>query len=338
MSSSINTNAIDAVTEGINRIGILDSEIQICANCGKEGSDVTNTCNKCKSVMYCNAACKKKHRKKHKKECEENVKRAAEHAAKVHDEKLFKQPPPNEDCPICMIRLPTLLGRTYMACCGKVICTGCVYAFQSRAFKARKDQLCPFCRTPPPNSNEEEIERLEKRIELNDAYAIYQLGIYYAGGKYELPRDVAKALELWHRAGELGCSDAYYNIAHSYNGNGMERNMKKAQHYWELAAIGGSIEARNNLGVREGQATYMNLGAMEAQLGNFEKAVKHFMIATKDGDTKSLKNIKAFYSQLGLATKDDYAKALQSYKAYVDEIKTDQRDEAAAYDDNNKYY
>ena len=29
-----------------------------------------NTCNKCKSVKYCNAACKKKHRQKHKKQCE----------------------------------------------------------------------------------------------------------------------------------------------------------------------------------------------------------------------------------------------------------------------------
>ena len=44
-----------------------------CANCGKEGGDVTNTCNKCKMVMYCNAACKKKHKNKHKKQYERNV-------------------------------------------------------------------------------------------------------------------------------------------------------------------------------------------------------------------------------------------------------------------------
>ena len=40
-----------------------------------------NTCNKCKKVKYCNAACKKKHRHKHKKECEEHLRLAAEHAA-----------------------------------------------------------------------------------------------------------------------------------------------------------------------------------------------------------------------------------------------------------------
>ena len=63
---------------------------ECCANCGKEGSGVNNTCNKCKAVKYCNAACKKKHRHKHKEECEKIVKRAAEMQAVLHDEKLFK--------------------------------------------------------------------------------------------------------------------------------------------------------------------------------------------------------------------------------------------------------
>lgn len=49
---------------------------------------------------------------------------------KEHDKELFKQPPPQfEDCPICFLQLPTLVsGRTYYTCCGKVICSGCVYA------------------------------------------------------------------------------------------------------------------------------------------------------------------------------------------------------------------
>lgn len=48
----------------------------VCANCGKEDSDIANICNKCKMVKYCNAACKKKHRSKHKKDCEENIRLA----------------------------------------------------------------------------------------------------------------------------------------------------------------------------------------------------------------------------------------------------------------------
>jgi len=83
-----------------------DDKVNVCANCGKEGDDVNNICNKCKVVKYCNATCKKKHKKKHKKDCEEHVKLAAEKheeelriAAELHDEKLFKQSPPKDDCP-----------------------------------------------------------------------------------------------------------------------------------------------------------------------------------------------------------------------------------------------
>ena len=97
-------------------------KIELCANCGKEGSNL-NICNKCKEATYCNAACKKKHRKQHKKECERIV-------VELQDEVLFREPPPEYgDCPICFIRLPSLgSGRSYMTCCGKMICTGCCHA------------------------------------------------------------------------------------------------------------------------------------------------------------------------------------------------------------------
>jgi len=51
-----------------------------------------------------------------------------EDVGKISDEELFKQPPPEEDCPICFLLLPTFnSGRKYYTCCGKRIC-GCVYA------------------------------------------------------------------------------------------------------------------------------------------------------------------------------------------------------------------
>ena len=49
-------------------------EVDACANCGKGGEEKSmNACNKCDLVVYCNAACKKKHRSKHKKKCERRV-------------------------------------------------------------------------------------------------------------------------------------------------------------------------------------------------------------------------------------------------------------------------
>ena len=133
-----------------------------CANCGKEGSDVTNTCNKCQSVKYCNATCKKKHRSKHKKHCDRRV-------AELHNEKLFKQPPLlHEDCPICFLRMPSLgTGRRFQACCGKAICSGCIHApvYDNQGNKVT-EKLCPFCRDPVLESDEANIERLNRRVEV----------------------------------------------------------------------------------------------------------------------------------------------------------------------------
>src|SRR6056300_1356105 len=82
-----------------------------CASCGKKGGNL-NTCNKCNMVKYCNAACKKKHRSKHKKACERRV-------AELHDEELFKEPPPREECPICFMTTMTAGQSTFKSCCGK---------------------------------------------------------------------------------------------------------------------------------------------------------------------------------------------------------------------------
>ena len=78
-----------------------ESNILMCANCGKgeEGSNDLKACTACKMVKYCNRECQIVHRPQHKKECK---KRAAE----LHDEKLFNEPPPPEECPICMLPLP----------------------------------------------------------------------------------------------------------------------------------------------------------------------------------------------------------------------------------------
>ena len=96
----------------------------ICASCGKgeEESVSLKNCVACKMVKYCGRDCQKAHRSQHKKECR---KRAAE----LHEEALFKQPPINEDCPICFLRLPSMdTGWKYMSCCGKMLCSGCIHA------------------------------------------------------------------------------------------------------------------------------------------------------------------------------------------------------------------
>jgi len=266
-----------------------NNNVPVCANCGKEGAN--NICNKCKQVKYCNAACKKKHRTKHKKACDRRV-------AELYDQELFKQPPPKEDCPICFLLLPTLqTGVQYMTCCGKVICCGCIYSpvYDNQGNEVDNDK-CPFCRTPNPASMEEVIKREKKRFEVDDPIAIYNLGCEYDNGTNGHPQDYTKALEFWHRAADLGYADSYNNIGYAYNqGEGVEVDEEKARYYYELAAMGGNATARYNLGL-EGEMT-----------DNFDRALKHYLIAVRSGVSQSLQRVKSLYSD-GYATKEDTQK------------------------------
>ena len=239
------SSSINAVSNDVCKIVITDRKISfgisMCANCGIESDEVKNICNKCKQVKYCNAACKKQHRQKHKKQCEEYVRLAK---AKLHDEKLFRQPPPPEDCQICFQRLPMLSGSTKtMACCGKTICSGCCYApVYDNQGNVVAEEKCAFCRSLCPTSDEEITELNMKRVETGDATATYNQGMYYFRGTRGFQQDTDKGLEMWRRAGELGYASGYFSVGVAYHTGegGVEVDMKKAYHYYELAAMKGS--------------------------------------------------------------------------------------------------
>ena len=162
------------------------------------------------------------------------------------------------------------------------------------------------------------MERNMKRVEVGDAIAIYDLGVHYYRGNKGLRQNYQKAVELWLRAGELGCATANHNLGNCYhNGVGVERDMKKAIYYYELAATGGDPAAR------------FNLGLLEENEGNVNRAVKHFMIAAGAGCDDSLRHVQLGYMN-GHATKDDFEKALHTHKDAKDEMESEQREAAAA--------
>ena len=140
----------------------------------------------------------------------------------------------------------------------------------------------------------------------------------YADGTMGIPQDRAKACELYLKAGKLGCAGAYFNLGVGYeNGYGMEIDMKKAKHYYELAVMNGHIKAR------------YNLGNNEARAGNHQRAMKHFVISACVGCKESLDKVKDGYMG-GIVTKDEYANTLREYQTSQDEMKSDARDKAAA--------
>ena len=285
--------------------------ITACANCGKgeDGSGDINLkdCMACKMVKYCNRECQLSHRPKHKKECK---KRADE----LLDTALFKQPPPNEDCPICMLPMPIYpYDRRYQSCCGKNICEGCMTHVQITG-----KSLCPFCRVPVPTCEEEDNERIEKRMKVNDADAFFILGTLYHQGSDSLKRNDEKAMELMFRAAELGSNNALNNIGSAYTHGdigGVPRNLSKAKHYYQLGSMGGDVMARHSLGV------------VETMLGNHNRAMKHWIIGAKAGGDESLDSVKKGYMR-GDVTKEDYASCLRAHKESQDEMKSVQRDYA----------
>ena len=97
----------------------------------------------------------------------------------------------------------------------------------------------------------------------------------------------------------------------------MTIDKKKARHYYELAAMNGSIKARHNLGANEYDA------------GNCHRVFKHFIIAASAGNKPSLDAVKEGYMH-GLVTKEEYANTLREYQKSQDEMKSDARDRAAA--------
>ena len=309
--STVDTNAtaIDTVAEGIDKVDISDNNNEKCASCGKEGkSEDMNTCNKCKMVKYCNAACKKKHRSKHKKACERRV-------AELHEEALFKEVE-RDECPICFLPMP-IDGdeNSFKSCCGKTICNGCIYAMRMSEGK----QICAFCRTPTVTSDEEFIKQLKKLINNGNAEAFNSLAGYYSGGNLGVPQDHRKASELYLKGGELGCANSYFNLGVSYyNGWGVENDLKKAKHYWELAAMGGDVDARHNLGAMEGEAC------------NVDRAIKHLILAARAGDKIALDAVKEGLTMDGLVTKDEYASTLRAYHERQTEMRSDARNKAAA--------
>ena len=295
-------NDVKNITEGINRVAVRD-DMSTCANCGKEG-DSLKTCTACFMVKYCNRDCQIAHRKQHKKECK---KRAAE----LYDEKLFKEVEP-EECPICMLPLPIDSNQSaFESCCGKRICNGCIYAMDMSEGK----DLCAFCRTPPPSSDEEYLKRLNKLMNNgNGGGACFLLAGHYANGRKGLPRDIQKAVEFNLKAGELGCAEGYFNLGLAYrDGRGVELDEKKANHYYELAAMNGDIYARNNLGCIEGHA------------GNEHRAMKHFMLAARAGMKDSLEMVKIGFRN-GKVTKDEYANTIRAYHKSIDGMKSESRD------------
>ncbi|EJK75984.1 hypothetical protein THAOC_02275 [Thalassiosira oceanica] len=257
-----------------------------CANCGKEPSDAVKLkdCTACRIVKYCSVDCQRAHRKQHKKACK---KRAAE----LKDEKLYGQGlerPEGDFCPICTLPIPLPMSEhsVFNVCCMKRICNGCDWAAQKRGMLD-----CAFCRTPVSGNVADDLAMIQARAGKKDPAAIF-----FLGGEI-LP------WTIWIAEG---------HAKGSRTGEGIPQDSAKALRQWERAATQGSVSARHNLGIHDWDQ------------GNYERGVKHFLIAAKMGAKISLDSIKDMFVE-GVASKEQYADALKGYQDSMEEMASSER-------------
>ena len=118
------------------------------------------------------------------------------------------------------------------------------------------------------------------------------------------------------KAAQLGDMEANFQLASLYmDGNGVEKDQKKAMYHLEEAAIGGHPEARCNLGVSE------------IRSGRRERAAKHYIIAANLGDDVSIARLKEYFT-MGVVSKENYAAALRAHQTAVDATKSPHRERA----------
>ncbi|EJK55891.1 hypothetical protein THAOC_24316 [Thalassiosira oceanica] len=284
---------------------------EACANCGKLGSDAVKlkNCTACRLVKYCGVDCQRAHRKLHKKACKQRV-------AELKDEQLYGQGherPEGDFCPICSLPIPLRTDENsfFMACCMKQICCGCHLAAQKRGMRD-----CAFCRAPSPDDDADALAMIQTRVAKKDPVAIHSLGRKYYHGRLGLQKDMRRAVKLWEEAAELGSIESLFDLGNAYVfGNGVQEDEAKAVEFLAKEAMQGHAGSRHNLGY------------IEAQRGNNDRALRHLLISAKMGDNISVENIKNYF-MAGLATKEQYAEALNGYQDAVEEMMSHDREEA----------
>ena len=73
-----------------------------------------------------------------------------------------------------------------------------------------------------------------------------------------------------------------------------------------------------------------NLGCLDWEVGDYERAYKHFVICAKAGYEKSLKLIQQGCED-GYITRDEYTEILRAYQQKQEDMKSKMRDEYPLY-------
>jgi TPR repeat protein len=196
----------------------------------------------------------------------------------------------------------------YYPCCGKNICKGCWY---SKGNSGHSDKFkCPFCNSEGSKTDQEQFEKIMKRVEANDPTSMFVLAHHYYNGLGAVQQNRERALELLTRSADLGCNKAHNNMGLHYFDGG---DMKTAKFHYEAAAMAGHVLARNNVGI------------IEANSGNMERAVKNWRIAAAGGEFYAMHSLQMMFED-GLVNRETMHSTLTAYNNSCAEMRSEARD------------
>ena len=213
--------------------------------------------------------------------------------------------PEGDFCPLCTLAVPFPMNKhsVAQACCMKNICNGCDFAAKKRGMLD-----CPFCRTHCPDNDADILAMVQARADKKDPEAINSLGKDYYYGMLGLQKDTRKAFELYTEAAERGSLEALYNLGIAYElGEGVEQDETKSTEFYKEAAMRGHVDSRHNL------------GCTEEERGDYDRAVRHFLISAKMGYKNSVEAIEDMFMG-GQATREQHVQALKGYQDAVEEM------------------
>ena len=319
-SMSLNRSA-ERNDENTKPIATSGTPTKMCSACEKK-SDALKKCRNCKCVWYCDKECQNKHWKDHRKECKLIKKELDKRGGKLDfgtEKDLGPLPelPPKEECPICMhVLQPSKQLSFYALCCGKSICCGCSLQHQIKSKEQAVSLTCAFCRTAPPQSDEEIMVLRSKRIELKDPTALCNMAVDYGLGNRGLSVDEAKCIALLSESASLGYPPAQFQLGNYYGTGamGLERSTKEGLKYYEKAAEGGHLVARHNVGITA------------AINGDLIAAMRHWQLSASAGMRRSMNNLIVFF-QDGFLRHGDLAESLQAIYCSRAEMRSEGRDQ-----------
>jgi TPR repeat protein len=168
-----------------------------------------------------------------------------------------------------------------------------------------------------PELDEEVLARLRKRVELKDAQALCDMALYYGQGRYGLPMNQAKCIDLMRESAGLGYPNAQYHLGqfHDNGAMGLEQNEEEALKYYKKAAEDGHVFARHNLACNAGRD------------GDYVVAMTHLRLSASGGYRKSMDNLIILCFEGGFLRHGDLAETLQVFYLARAELKSNDRDQ-----------